>query len=97
MIDLSAFVRIDPMTGPYNIQHYNEYASVQVNGAPAPGFSSGQAIRAMEEVAKKVLLGKGFGYEWTGITYQQLEAGNLAPLVFGLSLVFVFLVAVLRF
>jgi hydrophobe/amphiphile efflux-1 (HAE1) family protein len=92
MIDLSALVRIKPLSGPYNIQHYDEYASVQVNGIPAAGYSSGQAIKAMEEVAKEVLVPRGFGYQWTAITYQQLKAGNLAPIVFALSLVFVFLV-----
>jgi multidrug efflux pump subunit AcrB len=85
-------VRIKPLSGPYNIQHYDEYASVQVNGIPAAGYSSGQAIKAMEEVAKEVLVPRGFGYQWTAITYQQLKAGNLAPIVFALSLVFVFLV-----
>jgi HAE1 family hydrophobic/amphiphilic exporter-1 len=58
----------------------------------APGYSSGQAIKAMEEVAKELLLPHGFGYEWTAITYQQQKAGNVAPIVFALSLVFVFLV-----
>ena len=51
MIPLSAFVSIRPMVGPYNIPHYNEYGSVQVNGGPAPGYSSGQANAAMEELA----------------------------------------------
>ena len=67
------------------------YSSVAVNGSNAPGYSSGQAIEVMEELAASALP-KGFGFEWTGLTYQQLQAGNLAPLAFGLSLVFVFLV-----
>ena len=92
MIELSAFVTIRPMTGPYNVEHYNEYASIQINGNPAKGYSSGQAITAMDEVANEVLVPHGYGYEWTGITYQQLEAGNMAPVVFCLSLIFVFLV-----
>ena len=91
MIPLSAFVEIKPMVGPYNIPHYNMYHAIAVNGSSAPGFSTGQAIVAMEELAETALP-DGFGYEWTGLTYQQLAAGNVAPLIFGLSLVFVFLV-----
>ncbi len=91
MIDLSAFVTMEPTTGPYSIQHYNKYNSVAVNGANAPGYSTGQAITAMEELAETVLP-EAYSGEWTGITYQQLLAGNLAPVAFGLSLVFVFFV-----
>jgi HAE1 family hydrophobic/amphiphilic exporter-1 len=91
MIELSAFVSIEPTTGPYSIQHYNKYNSVAINGANAPGYSTGQAIAAMEELADSVLP-ETFTADWTGITYQQLLAGNLAPLAFGLSLVFVFFV-----
>jgi HAE1 family hydrophobic/amphiphilic exporter-1 len=91
MISMSAFVSIEPTTGPYSIQHYNKYASIAVNGANAPGYSTGQAIAAMEELADTVLP-ESYSAEWTGITYQQLLAGNLAPLAFGLSLVFVFFV-----
>ncbi len=91
MISLDNFVTVKPFNGPYNIPHYDTYNSISVNGGPAPGYSSGQAVAAMEETANSVLP-KGFGYQWTGIAYQQLLAGNLAPLIFGLSLVFVFLV-----
>jgi HAE1 family hydrophobic/amphiphilic exporter-1 len=91
MIELSAFIRTRPVFGPYNIPHYNMYKSIAVNGNNAPGYSSGQAIKTMEELADTALP-EGFGTEWTDITYQQLKAGNLAPIIFGLSLVFVFLV-----
>jgi HAE1 family hydrophobic/amphiphilic exporter-1 len=91
MIELSAFITSRPMTGPYNIPHYNMYKSIAVNGSNAPGFSSGQAIKTMEELAKTALP-EGFGTEWTELTYQQLKSGNLAPIIFALSLVFVFLV-----
>jgi HAE1 family hydrophobic/amphiphilic exporter-1 len=91
MIQLDAFVRIRPTLGPYNIPHYDEYKSVAVQGNNAPGYSSGQAIATMEKLAETALP-EGFGYEWTGLTYQQLKAGDIAPLIFGLSLVFVFLV-----
>ena len=91
MIPLDAFVTIKPIVGPFIIPHYNEFKSVAIQGGNAPGFSTGQAIQAMEELAASALP-EGFGYEWTGLTYQQLKAGNIAPLIFGLSLVFVFLV-----
>jgi len=91
MIELDAFIESSPMVGPYNITHYNMYKSVAVNGNNAPGYSSGQAIEVMEELADTALP-DGFGFEWTGLTYQQLKAGNVAPLAFGLSLLFVFLV-----
>ena len=91
MMPLSAFVTIEKIVGPYNITHYNEYASVQINGDAAPGFSSGQANDAMEQLAEDHLP-NGFSYEWTNMVYQQKKAGNLAPIVFAMSLVFVFLV-----
>jgi len=91
MVALSNFVTISPMTGPYNIPHYNSYKAIAVNGVAAPGYSSGQAIAAMEELAATILP-EGYGTEWTGLTYQQKKAGNMAPIVFCLSLVFVFLV-----
>ncbi|MCK5190321.1 MAG: efflux RND transporter permease subunit, partial [Methylococcales bacterium] len=91
MIQLSAFVTIKTITGPYNIPHYNEYASVQVNGDAAPGYSSGQAITTMEQLAADYLPA-GYGYEWTNMIYQQNKAGNMAPLVFAMSIIFVFLV-----
>ena len=92
MIDLSTFVSVRNMTGPFNIPHYNGYPSAEIDGGPAPGYSSGQAITAMEELAEEYLVPNGFGYEWTGTTYQQLLTGSLAPIAFGLSLIFVFLV-----
>ena len=91
MIELSAFITSRAMTGPYNIPHYNMYKSIAVNGNSAPGYSSGQAIKTMEELAQTALP-EGFGTEWTELTYQQLKAGKLAPIIFGLSIVFVFLV-----
>ena len=90
MIPLSALVKIEHITGPETIPHYNIYPAAMINGNPAPGRSTGEAITALEEVADKVMP-EGMSYEWTGIMYQQLKAGNLAPVIFGLALVFVFL------
>ena len=91
MIPLSALVSIKPVIGPYNISHYNEYSAAQVIGGPGEGYSPGQAVKAMEQVANEVLP-EGYAWEWTNMVYQQKQAGNLAPVVFALSLVFVFLV-----
>jgi len=90
MIPISALAKVEHITGPETIQHYNIYPAALINGNPAPGHSTGEAIEALEEVADEVLP-KGMSYEWTGIMYQQLEAGNLAPVIFALALVFVFL------
>ncbi len=90
MVPLSSLMKIKTNYGAYNIPHYNLYTSASVNGGAAPGYSSGQALNAVEEVAKEVLP-KGISYEWTNITYQQLKAGDMASLIFILCLVFVFL------
>lgn len=90
MVPLSSLVKVKLINGPYNVPHYNLYTAASVNGGEAPGYSSGQALKAIQEVADAVLP-SGMEFEWTGITYQQLKAGNLATLIFMLCLVFVFL------
>jgi hydrophobe/amphiphile efflux-1 (HAE1) family protein len=90
MIPLSAFVKIRTDFAPETVSHYNLFPSALINGMPAPGYSSGQAVRAMNELAEEVLP-EGMRPEWTGIIYQQLIAGNLAPFVFGLALIFTYL------
>lgn len=89
-VPLSSLGEVKFTLGPIDVPHYNLYAAAKVNGAPAPGFSSGQAQNAMEEVAAKVLP-EGFGFEWTGTTFQERKTGNLAAYIFGLSVVCVFL------
>jgi HAE1 family hydrophobic/amphiphilic exporter-1 len=89
-IPLSSLGTVRYVTGPIDVTHYNLYTAAKINGQPAPGYSSGQAVKAMEEVAAEVLP-EGFGSEWTGVTYQELKTGNLAVVVFGLSIVTVFL------
>ncbi|AFZ61217.1 efflux RND transporter permease subunit [Anabaena cylindrica FACHB-243] len=78
-------------TGPQTINHYNLYRSIEINGAAAPGFSSGQAIETMKNLAASVLP-KNMSYEWSGITLEELESGGQAPIIFGLGIFFVFLV-----
>jgi hydrophobe/amphiphile efflux-1 (HAE1) family protein len=89
MVPVSAIGTLTPTVGPDTVPHYNLYGAAEITGNPAPGYSSGQAIAAMERVART--LPSDFGFEWTGITYQELQAGSVAGLVFGLALVFVFL------
>ncbi|MCC5635778.1 efflux RND transporter permease subunit [Nostoc sp. CHAB 5844] len=91
MIPLSNLVKITPTTGAQTINHYNLFRSIEINGAAAPGFSSGDAIQKMEQVAQQVLPA-GYGYEWSGTALEELASGGLAPIIFGLGLVFVFLV-----
>jgi hydrophobe/amphiphile efflux-1 (HAE1) family protein len=91
MVPLSTLGKLVPIVGPETVPHYNNNASALINGGPAPGFSSGQAVAAMERAAATALP-RDFGYEWTGITYQELKAGSIASIVFGLAIVFVFLI-----
>ncbi len=91
MIPLSNLVKVTSTTGAQTINHYNLYRSIEINGQTAPGYSSGQALNAMEEVASEVLP-RSFGYEWAGISAEEKESGGQAPLIFGLGLIFVFLV-----
>ncbi|MFH1952177.1 MAG: multidrug efflux RND transporter permease subunit [Pseudomonadota bacterium] len=90
MVPLSALIKVDQVRGVQTIKHYNIYRAVAIYGANAPGYSTGQAIEAMERVAKRILP-NNFSYEWTGVAYQEKEAGGQAPIIFGLALVFVFL------
>jgi HAE1 family hydrophobic/amphiphilic exporter-1 len=91
MVPLSTLGSLKPIVGPETVPHYNNYASALINGGPAPGYSSGQAIAAMERAAATTLP-RDFGFEWTGITFQELKAGSIATIVFALAIVFVFLI-----
>jgi len=75
MVPLSALIEIKEIIGPQNLSHYNLYRSIQVNGAAALGHSSGEAMAAMEEIAKRVLP-PTYGYEWSGMSFQEKLAGN---------------------
>jgi len=91
MVPLSTLGTLKPIVGPETMPHYNNYASAKINGGAAPGYSSGQAVAAMERAAAAALP-RDFGFEWTGITYQELRAGSIATIVFTLAIVFVFLI-----
>src|SRR5213078_614103 len=84
MVPLSTLGQLRPTVGPEFVPHYNLYGSARINGAAAPGYSSGQAIAAMQRAATTALP-PGFSHEWTGITYQELKAGAVAGIVFVLA------------
>jgi hydrophobe/amphiphile efflux-1 (HAE1) family protein len=90
MVPISALAQIREIRGPQSIWHYNIYRTAEINGAAAPGYSSGQAINAMEDLATEVLP-DGFGYEWTGVALEEIKSAGMAPFIYGLALAFVFL------
>ena len=91
MVPLSALMRVQPSFGPERAMHYNGFLAADVNGGPAPGFSSGQARAAVERIAAETLP-PGIGFEWTELTYQEILAGNSALWIFPLAILLVFLV-----
>ena len=90
MVPLGAVLNIQRTQGPYRALRYNLYPGAEIQGDPAPGKSSGQALKAMQDAAAKALP-QGFGWEWTELAYQQQLAGNSSAVVFVLAVVFVFL------
>lgn len=93
MVPLSALVDVSKTGGPPVISHYNLYRSTEIDGNAAPGYSSGDAIKVLEQVAAQVLP-SNFGYDFTNISLQEMEAGNKTILIFMLSILFVFLLLV---
>ena len=91
MVPLGALLTIDETFGPDVVEHYNGFASSDINGGPAPGFSSGQAEAAMSKILDETLP-RGMRYEWTDLSYQQKVSADTTTLVCALCVVFVFLV-----
>ena len=91
MIPLSALLKVEAQTGPERTTRYNGFLAADINGGPAPGFSSGQAEAAIERIAGETLP-PGIDFEWTDLTYQQILAGNSSIIVFPLALLLVYLV-----
>ncbi|RYY27134.1 MAG: efflux RND transporter permease subunit [Sphingomonadales bacterium] len=91
MVPLSSVATLVRDSGPSRVVRYNLLPAVELQGAAAPGVASGDALATMEQLAAKTL-GQGYTYEWTGLAYQQKEAGGSAALIFVLAVVFVFLV-----
>jgi hydrophobe/amphiphile efflux-1 (HAE1) family protein len=95
MVPIGSLATFQDRTGPYRVTRYNLFPAVEMDGQPAPGYSTGQGIAAMETIAKN--LPPGFKTEWTDIAFQQKAAGNTAGIIFGLAVVFVFLVLAAQF
>ncbi|MGZ4076209.1 MAG: efflux RND transporter permease subunit, partial [Bacteroidia bacterium] len=91
MVPYAAFMKIEKVFGLSEITRHNLYNSSEISGGPAPGYSSGTALKAVEEVAK-TKLPKGFGIEWAGISIDESRQGNQAIYIFIISLIFVYLV-----
>ena len=96
MIPLSALLKVEQTVGAERAIRYNGFLSADINGNPAPGFSSGQAQTAIERIAQETLPA-GIAFEWTDLTYQQILAGNSGFLVFPLALLLVYLVLAARY
>ena len=90
MVPLSTLVRVSSSVGPETVNRFNMFPSATITGSPAPGFSEGQAVDEIERITRE-LTPASIGYEWSGVTQQQKAAGNLAPVIFGLAIVLVFL------
>jgi HAE1 family hydrophobic/amphiphilic exporter-1 len=93
MTPLASLVTIRRVSGPEYTNRFNLFRSIQINGSPAPGYSSGQAMAAMEQVSNEVLPA-GFGYAWSDMSYQEKKAEGGQAVVFAMSFVFVFLILV---
>jgi multidrug efflux pump subunit AcrB len=89
MVPLATLVTVDKISGPNFATRFNLYPSAEMMGAPAPGYSSAQALKAMEEVMAG--MPSNLGYEWSGLTLQEKKSEGQAPLIFGMAVLFVFL------
>ncbi|MBD0316529.1 MAG: multidrug efflux RND transporter permease subunit [Nitrospiraceae bacterium] len=92
MIPLDTVVDTEYTSGPDPVTHFNGFNTALVLGGAAPGYSSGQALEALERVARDVLVPQGFGIEWSGISYQEQKAGGQSVFAFAFGLLMVFLV-----
>src|SRR5262249_43646891 len=96
LVPLSSLVKVTTVLAPDSISRYNQFPAAGVNGQAAPGRTSGEALNAMAQVAAKTLP-DGYGFEWSGLSYQQIRAGSETALVFGLALLFAYLFLVAQF
>jgi HAE1 family hydrophobic/amphiphilic exporter-1 len=90
LVPLGNIVTLKDASGPQVISHYNLFRSAEIDGAAAPGFSSGQGLKAMEDLARQNML-QGMAFSWTGLALEQVEAGGKAILIFGLGILVVYL------
>src|SRR5690606_19579517 len=91
LVPYSSFIKMERVYGPEQITRYNMFTSAMINGEPTAGYSSGDAIAAVERVAAETLP-RGFDYEWSGITREEILSGNQAVYIFLICLIFVYLI-----
>jgi HAE1 family hydrophobic/amphiphilic exporter-1 len=90
LVPLGNIVSLKETAGPQVINHYNLFRSAEIDGAAAPGYSSSQGLKAMEELAKQNML-QGMSFSWTGLALEEVEAGGKAIIIFALGLLVVYL------
>ena len=90
MVPLRSFAQVRTIVGPQAIVRYNNYRSVTINGSPAPGISSGQALAAMEQLSAETLP-QGYSFEWTGTALQEIQAAGQTTMILGLAVLFAYL------
>ncbi|MDR3750475.1 MAG: multidrug efflux RND transporter permease subunit [Terracidiphilus sp.] len=90
MVPLDNLTTVTESSGPPVITHYNLFRSVEIDGSPAPGYSSGQGLASMEDLARKTMM-PGMAYQWTGLTLDEIESSGKALIIFGLGILVVYL------
>jgi len=90
MVPLDNLVSVVESSGPPVITHYNLFRAVEIDGSPAPGYSSGQGIASMEKLATQTMM-PGMGFQWTGLTLDEIESSGKAMLIFGLGILVIYL------
>jgi HAE1 family hydrophobic/amphiphilic exporter-1 len=96
MVPYSAFIKLERVYGPEQLTRYNMYTSAMINGDAAPGYSSGDAIAAIERIAEQELP-KGYSFDWSGMTREEILSGNQAVYIFAICLLFVYLLLVAQY
>lgn len=90
LVDMSSFVKLDWTQGPTQVSRFNSFDAIAISGQAQPGYSNGEAMAEIERLIAQ--LPSGIGYEWAGLSFQEIQAGNQAPITIALSLIVVFLV-----
>ncbi len=96
MVPVNTLVSLQPRVGPESINRFNMYRAITVNGEPAPGHSSGEAMNALREIGARVLP-RGMRFDWSGMSYQEQESGSQGPILFALALLFSYLFLVAQY
>ncbi|WGL17737.1 multidrug efflux RND transporter permease subunit [Microbulbifer bruguierae] len=95
LVPVSSVAQLEPIIAPQAVNRYNLYNSININGAAAPGYSSGEAMRAMEALGRQ--LPEGYSFEWTGSSLEEISAGNMVPILFSLAVLFAYLFLVAQY